>query len=89
MGLLSIMDAILEVRMEALLEQVPVDREIKAALLGQSGTLRPLYRLMLAQESGEWEQSSELARQLKLSADEVAGEWWQATQWAQQVTSGI
>ena len=89
MGLLSIMDAILEVRMEALLEQVPVDREIKAALLGQSGTLRPLYRLMLAQESGEWEQSSELARELKLSADEVDGQWWQATQWAQQVTSGI
>jgi c-di-GMP-related signal transduction protein len=89
MGLLSIMDAILEVRMEVLLEQVPVDREIKAALLGQSGTLRPLYRLMLAQESGEWEQSSELARELKLSADEVAGQWWQATQWAQQVTSGV
>jgi c-di-GMP-related signal transduction protein len=89
MGLLSIMDAILEVRMEALLEQLPVDREIKAALLGQSGTLRPLYRLMLAQESGEWEQSSELARELKLSDDEVAGQWWQATQWAQQVTSGV
>jgi c-di-GMP-related signal transduction protein len=89
MGLLSIMDAILEVRMEALLEQLPVDREIKAALLGQSGTLRPLYRLMLAQESGEWEQSSELARELKLSYDEVAGQWWQATQWAQQVTSGV
>ena len=89
MGLLSIMDAILEVRMEALLEQLPVDREIKAALLGQSGTLRPLYRLMLAQESGEWAQSSELARQLKLSDDEVAGQWWQAMQWAQQVTSGV
>ncbi len=89
MGLLSIMDAILEVRMEVLMEQLPVEREIKAVLLGQRGTLRPLYQLMLAQESGEWEQSSDLASQLKLPDEEVATLWWQAMQWAQQATSGV
>jgi len=89
MGLLSIMDAILEVSMDVLLEQLPVEREIKQALLGQNSTLRPLYQLMLAQESGEWAHSSELARQLKLSDDEVSTHWWQALQWAQQVTSGM
>ena len=89
MGLLSVMDAILEMAMEVLLEQLPIEREIKAALLGQSGTLRPLYQLMLAQESGEWEQSSVLARQLKLSEEEVATQWWQALQWAQQVIHGM
>jgi len=89
MGLLSIMDAILEVGMDVLLDQLPVEREIKAALLGQNSSLRPLYQLMLAQESGEWAQSSELARQLKLSDEDVATRWWQAMQWAQQVTSGM
>lgn len=89
MGLLSIMDAILEVGMDVLLEQLPVEREIKQALLGQNSTLRPLYQLMLAQESGEWAQSNSLARQLKLSDEEVATHWWQALQWAQQVTSGV
>jgi len=89
MGLLSIMDAILEVGMEVLLEQLPVERETKAALLGQKSALRPLYQLMLAQESGEWTESSELARQLKLSDDDVAAQWWQAMQWAQQASSGV
>ena len=88
MGLLSVMDAILEVSIETLLQQIPVDHETKAALLGQPGRLRPLYQLMLAQESGEWEQSSELAWHLHLSAEEVSEQWWQAMQWAQQVTSG-
>ena len=88
MGLLSVMDAILEVSIETLLKQIPVDSETKAALLGQPGRLRPLYQLMLAQESGEWEQSGELARQLRLSSEEVAERWWQAMQWAQQVTGG-
>src|ERR1035437_2061075 len=72
LGLLSIMDAILEVSMDVLLEQLPVERETKAALLGQNSSLRPLYQLMLAHESGEWSQSSELAKQLQLPDEEVA-----------------
>jgi len=89
MGLLSIMDAILEVTMDALLEQLPVDRETKAALLGQNSSLRPLYQLMLAQESGEWAIASELAKQLKLSDEEVASTWWQSLAWAQEATRGM
>jgi EAL and modified HD-GYP domain-containing signal transduction protein len=89
MGLLSVMDAILEVTMDVLLEQLPVERETKAALLGQNSSLRPLYQLMLAQESGEWSQSSALAKQLKLSDEEVASTWWQALQWAQEATSSV
>jgi EAL and modified HD-GYP domain-containing signal transduction protein len=89
LGLLSIMDAILEVSMEVLLEQLPVERETKMALLGQNSSLRPLYQLMLAQESGEWSQSSALAKQLKLLDEEVASTWWQALRWAQEATSSV
>ncbi len=89
MGLLSVMDAILEVHMEIVLEQVPVDKEIKAALLGQAGKLRPLYQLMLAQESGEWDQSSILAKQLNFTDEEIAERWWEALQWAQQAIGGM
>ena len=89
MGLLSIMDAILEVSMDLLLEQLPVDRETKATLLGQDSSIRPLYQLMLAQEAGEWAQSSAIAKQLNLPDEEVASTWWRALQWAQEATSGI
>lgn len=89
MGLLSVMDAVLEVSMEVLLAKVPVDHEIKAVLIGQNSPLRSLYKLMLAQESGEWSESGTLARELKLTADEVASAWWQALQWAQEATSGV
>ena len=88
MGLLSVMDAILEVSIETLLHQIPVDQETKAALLGLPSKLRPLYQLMLAQESGEWDQASTLANQFRVSDEEVSDHWWQAMQWAQQVTTG-
>ena len=89
MGLLSIMDAVLEVRLDVLLKQLPVEHEIKSALLGQKSSLRSLYQLMLAQESGEWAQSSALAKQLTLTDEEVGSTWWQSVQWAQEATSGV
>ena len=85
LGLLSVMDAILEISMDALLQQLPLEREIKAALGGRPSKLRPLYQLMLAQESGEWDESGILAKQLRVPDDDVAQLWWQGMQWAQQV----
>ncbi len=86
MGLLSLIDVMLEVPMPTILESVPIDQETKAVLLGGASRLRPVYQLMLAQESGEWESSREIGRQLKLSEDEVADAYWKAVQWAQEVS---
>lgn len=52
LGLLSLMDSILDLPMTDVLEKVPLDQETKNVLLGEESYLRPLYRLMLAQESG-------------------------------------
>jgi EAL and modified HD-GYP domain-containing signal transduction protein len=89
LGLLSVMDAILEVEMETLLEQLPVEREVKATLLSQESRLRPLFQLMLAQESGEWSQSSDLSQQMDIPDEEVALTWLQALQWAQRASTGM
>jgi c-di-GMP-related signal transduction protein len=86
MGLLSMMDAILETPMVNVLEKIPLDQPTKAALLGGVSPLRPLYQLMLARESGDWENTTVLAKQLNLSEAEIAESYWQAMQWARQVS---
>ena len=48
MGLLSLMDAILEIPMAQVLDNIPIDQETKAALLGEGSRLGPFYQLMLA-----------------------------------------
>jgi c-di-GMP-related signal transduction protein len=89
MGMLSMMDVILEIPMSQVLDNVPIDQESKAVLLGGASRLRPFYQLMLAQESGEWKTASELAAQIHLAESEVAECYWQAMQWARQVSSGV
>jgi EAL and modified HD-GYP domain-containing signal transduction protein len=88
LGLLSLIDAMLEMPMEEVLEKVPLDRETKAVLMGQPSMLRPVYQLMLAHESGEWEAAAQLSESLHLNSEEVAGYYWQAQQWAREVSSG-
>ena len=88
LGLLSLMDVILEIPMTLLVEKVPLDREIKSVLLGGGNQLRPVYQLMMAQESGAWQECAHLAKKLHLSESALAELHWQAMQWAHQVTSG-
>jgi c-di-GMP-related signal transduction protein len=88
MGMLSLMDTILEIPMQQVLDNIPIDQESKMVLLGKAGRLRPFYQLMLAQESGEWHAVSALSSQLHLPEAAVAEAHWQALQWAREVSGG-
>jgi EAL and modified HD-GYP domain-containing signal transduction protein len=88
MGMLSMVDAILEIPMASVLESIPLDHETKSLLLGAPSKLRPLYDLMLARESGDWNTTAECSRKLGLNESEVAEAFWQAMQWAKQISAG-
>ena len=89
MGLLSLIDAMLETPMAPVLEKIPLDAATDAVLLGQPSALRPVFQLMLAHESGEWEAAAALSAGLRLDADEVAACYWQAQQWARELSMGL
>ena len=89
LGLLSLIDAMLEMPMETVLEKIPLDQATKAVLLGQPSVLRPVFQLMLAHESGEWQAAGELSGSMNLNPEEVAGCYWQAQQWARELTMEI
>jgi EAL and modified HD-GYP domain-containing signal transduction protein len=87
MGLLSMIDVILDMPMFVVLENIPVERETKAVLLGGASALRPLYQLMLARECGDWQGTNEYSSRLGLSENEVASAYWEAVQWVRRVNS--
>lgn len=87
LGLLSLIDAMLEMPMAEVLERIPLDHETKAVLLGQPSALRPVFQLMLAHESGEWEAAAALSQHLRLNPEQVAGQYWEAQRWAREVST--
>jgi EAL and modified HD-GYP domain-containing signal transduction protein len=88
LGLLSLIDAMMEMPMVEMLEKIPLDHATKAVLMGQPSALRPVFQLMLAHESGEWEAAARLCRDLHLNSEDVANFYWQAQEWARNVSSG-
>jgi c-di-GMP-related signal transduction protein len=87
MGLLSLIEAMLDTPMAEVLEKIPLDRATNAVLLGQASPLRPVFQLMLAHESGEWEAAAEIGHNLHLHSEDVANYYWQAQQWARDLSS--
>ncbi len=88
LGLLSMLDVMLEMPMSEILEKIPLDSETKAVLRGAPSQLRPIYELMLAQESGEWEAARGICDSIPIDADTAATFYWEAQQWARDVSSG-
>jgi c-di-GMP-related signal transduction protein len=88
MGLLSLIDAMLEIPMVDVLEKIPLDQATKAVLLGKPSPLRTVFQLMLAHESGEWAAAASLCETLHLQSEAVAGYYWQAQQWGGELCRG-
>ncbi len=92
MGMLSLMDSILELPMGVVIEGLPLDPDTKSELLqakiGRDTPLTPIYRLMLAREAGEWEDVTFLARKLGLSLPFVNRTYNEAMVWARKVIAG-
>lgn len=91
MGLLSLMDAILEAPMNVVLEELPLDSDTKAQLMcgktGSKTSLSPIYDLMVARETGDWGRVTKLGKELGLSLCFVSEMYNEAMRWAHQASS--
>jgi EAL and modified HD-GYP domain-containing signal transduction protein len=91
MGMLSLMDAILEVPIGILTDELSLDPDLKVQLLsGKSGSktpLSPIYDLMVAREAGNWEAVTNLGKQQNLSLYFISQTYNEAMRWAHQITS--
>lgn len=87
MGLLSLIDAMLEMPMKDVLDRISLDQPTKAVLLGQPSSLQPVFQLILAHESGEWELVEKIGKSLRLDPEILAGRYWEAQQWARELSA--
>jgi c-di-GMP-related signal transduction protein len=85
MGLLSALPALLEIPMEALLEHLPVSRELKGGLQGEQGRADTVLKLMLAYEKGNWSECGERAAAIGIGEERLARQYLRAVQWANEV----
>lgn len=82
LGLLSVMDAILDQPLETVLAELPVRHEIRDALLARGGVYREVLDLTISQERGDWDKLTTLASSLKMEEERIPDLYVSAVEWA-------
>ncbi len=82
-GLLSLLDALMDIEMTDLLEQLSLEKEMNAALLGGYGELGQMLRLARAYEDGHWQEMEEAGKILGLEASVCGEAYLKGVRWAE------
>ncbi|NIM13149.1 MAG: HDOD domain-containing protein [Candidatus Aminicenantes bacterium] len=80
-GMFSMVDAFLDRPMEEILEELPLQSDIKSALQGKPNRYRDVLELVLDYERGEWRTVCEMVDRLKLDEQEVSTLYLEAIEW--------
>lgn len=81
LGVLSLMDAILEQPIELIANQLPLAEEVRSALMGEPGPLRNCFDLVLAYEAADWDKCVALCEQQKISPEKMGQMYLDVLRW--------
>ena len=82
LGMCSMLDAIFDAPMGAIVSQLPLDETLRAALLGDDNSARRLLDAVLAHERGDWNRWKPLADKAGLTFEDFASASRNALTWA-------
>jgi c-di-GMP-related signal transduction protein len=82
MGLLSVMDAILDQPLDSILTDLPVRSEIKEALVARTGLYWQLLEIATAYERADWEKVSVLVSETGMKEEQVSAMYVSAVDWS-------
>ncbi|MDN3696656.1 MULTISPECIES: EAL and HDOD domain-containing protein [Vibrio] len=86
-GLFSMLDALLDLSLDSLVEQLPLSHVIKVALLRREGPYGSLLALEECYEHADWSGMEEHCKILGLNMDDVRYELVAAQKWSQDMVS--
>ena len=89
MGLLSVMDAILDQPLASILADLPVRQEIKDALQSRTGLYWQLLELAIAHERADWEKASALVSETGMKEEQVSAMYVSAVDWSTALRSTV
>ena len=80
-GIFSMLDAFMDRPLEEILEELPLEDNVKAALLGKADPSDNPLEVVKAIEKAQWEDLSRYSAQLKLQEEKLARLYIEAVEW--------
>jgi EAL and modified HD-GYP domain-containing signal transduction protein len=88
LGLLSAVDAILDMKMQDVVHEITIAEEIRDALLGNHNKLRDIFDVAVKYEMGCWDALAADAKRLRIPENAIPELYVESVEWARSVLSG-
>jgi len=85
LGLFSLIDTMLDSKMEFLMEKLPINEEIKEALIKQSGPFAPFLRAVISYEKNREEECLKSLQELGVETGEVYKKYIESVEYADNI----
>jgi c-di-GMP-related signal transduction protein len=87
LGLFSLIDAILDERIEGIMEKLPLSDDIKSALVKGDGKLAAYLRIASSYETGDWQGFREAVAKTGVEDGKIPESYMDAVAWAENLAS--
>ena len=84
-GMFSLLDVLMNDKLENLLTELPITEDIKSALLKREGIFGRVFNLVLAYEKAKWNKVSQKANRLNLPEEKIADVYKKAIRWCDNI----
>ncbi|MBN2221146.1 MAG: EAL domain-containing protein [Vallitaleaceae bacterium] len=84
-GILSVIDALLEQPMDDLMKQLPLSDSIKDTLLQKPSLYLAAFQLVLSYENGDFDKVSDYAQQIQIDFSQLPNIYLSAVNWAEEL----
>ena len=81
LGMLSLIDLILQVPMSLVMESLPIDADMKAALKGEQSPMGIALELVRSYQAANWDRCETLQQKLDMSESATCGTYMESVHW--------
>lgn len=85
MGLFSMIDTLMDQDLYSILGGLPLEDDIKAAMMGKENKLHDMFMIILSYEKGDWDDVVQETEQLGIKAQSIPDIYYQSLSWADKI----
>lgn len=87
MGLFSMIDTLMDQDLFTIIDSLPLEDDIKAAMVGKKNKLHEMFMVVMAYEKGNWDQLRAECECLQIRYTDVPDSYYNALRWADKIYS--
>lgn len=85
MGLFSLLDTLMHRSLNDLMQELPISKKVKDAIVGKKGIYRDILQLIISYEEGRWNMVDLYCKKLEIGKEFIASSFVTSIKWSEKI----